>query len=184
MQLGEDSEIGGSDAFWKSVIFIVSAVLCIAVGFLILGPRPAIGADEASTLDVTGLPHVNAALNAITTILLIGGVWAVKSGARKLHQRLMISAFATSTAFLTSYVIYHWFKSGPRHYHGEHTTLYFVVLVSHILLAAGILPMVLLTVYRAFRRQHARHRRLGRWTFPVWQYVSLTGVQIYLMLYY
>ena len=95
----------------------------------------------------------------------------------------MLSAFACSATFLVTYVIYHWFKSGPRAYQGDWPTLYLVILITHIVLAMVILPLALLTLYRGWTRQDTSHRALARITLPVWLYVSVTGVVIYGMLY-
>jgi len=171
------------DAFWRRIIYTLSVVICAAVAFLILGPRPETGALTRGSLDVSALPHVNATFNGITTALLLGGLWAIQQRQRALHQRLMLTAFGSSSAFLVSYVMYHWFKDGPRHYTGDFTILYGTILISHILLAAIILPMALFTLYRAFTGNFAAHKKIARWTFPVWLYVSVTGVQIYVMLY-
>ena len=95
----------------------------------------------------------------------------------------MLAAFGVSTLFLISYVIYHWFKAGPKSYEGEFTTIYFIILISHIVLAAIILPMALITLYRGWQNQIQQHRKIAKITFPLWLYVSVTGVIIYLMLY-
>ena len=95
----------------------------------------------------------------------------------------MLGAFATSTFFLITYVIYHWFKSGPTEYMGEWETLYFFVLITHILLAAIILPLAMLTLYRGWTMNIAKHRKIAKITLPLWLYVSITGVIVYLMLY-
>lgn len=166
--------------FWPRVIYIVSAVLAAAVAFLILGPRPA---GTHGALDVSGLPLVNASLNATAGGLLVLGLAFVKRGRLTAHKRTMLTAFATSAAFLVSYVIYHWFKAGPRAYAGDFRGLYLTILLTHVVLAAAIMPMILMTLYRGFQDDRARHRRLARITLPLWLYVSVTGVVIYLMLY-
>ena len=179
-----------SDGFWLRIIYILSALVCAAVGFLILGPRPE-GTEGA--LDVSALPSVNASLNALTTCLLLVG-WVLVRSARDLtgaareariaqHRRAMLAAFSTSSAFLVSYVLYHWFKDGPRAYEGDLRAVYLTVLLSHIVLAAAIIPLALITLYRGFTGQIARHRRIARITLPTWLYVSVTGVVIYAMLY-
>lgn len=168
------------DGFWLRLIYIVSAVLAAAVAFLILGPRPA-GMEGA--LDVSALPLVNASLNGTCAVLLVAAVIAVKRGAIRWHKRLMLSAFTVSAAFLVSYVIYHWFKAGPKPYTGGLRGLYLTILISHVVLAAVALPMQLITLYRGWREQLDRHRRIARVTFPLWLYVSVTGVVIYFMLY-
>lgn len=95
----------------------------------------------------------------------------------------MLSAFGTSAAFLVSYVIYHWFKSGPKVYTGDFTTIYYFILLTHILLAVVIIPLALITLYRGWTSQLPKHRKIAKFTFPLWMYVSVTGVLIYIMLY-
>lgn len=168
------------DGFWLRLIYIVSAVLAGAVAFLILGPRPA---GMEGVLDVSALPAVNATFNGICASLLIAAVICVKRGAIRWHKRLMLAAFAASAAFLVSYVIYHWFKAGPKPYVGAYRGVYLTILLTHIVLAVVALPLQLVTLYRGWRDQRARHRRLARVTFPIWLYVSVTGVVIYWMLY-
>ncbi len=169
-----------NDKFWLRIIFILSAIISLAVAFLILGPRPA-GTEGA--LDVSALPIVNSILNSITTILLILAFIAIKNKNISLHKKLNLSAFTTSAMFLITYVIYHWFKAGPKIYVGEFTTIYYTILISHILLAIIILPMALITLYRGWRNQIEKHRKIAKITFPLWLYVSVTGVIIYFMLY-
>ena len=95
----------------------------------------------------------------------------------------MLTSFGTSGAFLVSYVIYHWFKSGPKEYLGNYSELYFFILITHIVLAATIIPLALLTLYRGWSENLPKHRRIAKITLPIWLYVSVTGVIIYLMLY-
>jgi putative membrane protein len=130
------------DVFWLRIIYIVSALLCAAVMFLILGPRPE---GTRGALDVSALPTVNASFNALSAVLLCTGVALVKKRRIAQHRTVMLMAFASSAAFLTSYVIYHWFKSAPTKYAGAVPGLYFAILVSHVLLAAAILPLALVT---------------------------------------
>jgi len=95
----------------------------------------------------------------------------------------MLTAFGTSAGFLVTYVLYHWFKSGPQLYTGDFTTVYYVILISHIILAIIILPMALMTLYRGWTDQLAKHRKIAIITLPIWLYVSVTGVVVYYMLY-
>ena len=95
----------------------------------------------------------------------------------------MLTCFGTSTLFLVSYVVYHWFKSGPKKYGGDFEIIYFIILFSHIVLAAIIIPLALFTLYRGWNNQIKRHRSIAKITLPIWLYVSVTGVIIYLMLY-
>lgn len=169
-----------ADAFWKRIIYIVSAVICGAVAFLILGPRPD---GMSGRLDVSSLPAVNASLNTASTILLLGAWFAIKRAKVNLHKKAMLAAFAVSSTFLVTYVIYHWFKEGPKRYIGAYRGLYVSILLSHIVLAVSILPLALVTLYRGWAMQFEKHRRIARIAFPIWLYVSVTGVLIYWMLY-
>lgn len=158
----------------------MGVVICAAVAFLILGPRPE---GMAGLLDVSGLPVVNASLNGITTLLLVTGLVLVKQRRFDAHKTVMLASFGSSTAFLVSYVIYHWFKAGPKLYEGDFRTVYLVILLSHIVLATVIVPMALITLYRGWTDQRPKHRKIARITLPIWLYVSVTGVLIYWMLY-
>ncbi len=135
-------------------------------------------------MDVSQLPHLNAALNALSAGLLTAGYWAVRTRRLHLHKRLMISAMVVSAAFLTSYLFYHFGVELTRKYTGAYRTLYFIVLISHVIGAMVNLPMVIATAYRALTAQFDRHRRIARWTLPLWWYVSVTGVIVYVMLYH
>jgi uncharacterized membrane protein YozB (DUF420 family) len=135
-------------------------------------------------MDVTHLPLLNACLNALSACLLTVGYVAIRRGNRIAHQRCMVSAVATSTLFLISYLVYHALVGSTRFTgQGWIRPVYFAILISHTVLATAIVPLVLGTVYLAWRQRFEQHRRLARWTFPLWLYVSLTGVLIYLLLY-
>ena len=168
------------DSFWLRIIYIVSIIISATVAFLILGPRP-VGIEGA--LDVSKLPLLNASLNGMTTILLVIGYILIRKKKRQQHKNIMLTAFGTSAAFLVSYVIYHWFKSGPKQYTGAFPEIYFFILITHIILAAIIIPLALITLYRGWSDQLKKHRKIARITLPLWLYVSVTGVVIYLMLY-
>lgn len=167
------------DKFWLYIIGIISLAICGAVAFLILGPRP----DNLNKIDVSSLPLVNATLNSMTFILLVAGLIAILKKKVELHKNIMLGSFFTSTVFLMSYVIYHWFKIAPKKYTGEWTTFYYTILISHIILAAIIVPLALVTFYWGWRDDRPRHKKIARVTFPIWIYVSITGVLIYVMLY-
>ncbi|MBC8322974.1 MAG: DUF420 domain-containing protein [Candidatus Marinimicrobia bacterium] len=169
-----------ANRFWLRIIYIVSFIIFGAITFLIIGPRPE---GLKGSLDVSGLPKINATLNGLTTILLIIGFVFIKQKKRIAHKNTMLTTFGTSAAFLTTYVIYHWFKSGPKLYAGDYTGFYYFILITHIILAAAIIPMALITLYRGWTDQITKHRKIAKITFPVWLYVSVTGVAIYLMLY-
>ena len=169
-----------NDIFWTKIIYIISVVISLAVAFLILGPRPE---GLEGRMDVSMLPLVNASLNGITTILLLTGYILILKKMIDKHKLVMLSAFGTSSLFLVSYVIYHWFKSGPKLYIGDYETVYYFILLTHIILAAIIIPLALFTLYRGLSTQIDKHRKIAKITLPIWLYVSVTGVIIYYMLY-
>ena len=169
------------DSFWFTIIYIVSIAIIATVAFLILGPRPQ--GIEYYNIDVSLLPTINASLNLITAILLCVALIFIKNKKIKLHQNTMLIAFGTSFLFLINYVIYHGFKSGPKEYIGDFIYIYYFILISHILLAMIILPLSLITLYRGWNSQINKHRKIAKITLPIWIYVSITGVVIYLMLY-
>jgi uncharacterized membrane protein YozB (DUF420 family) len=130
------------------------------------------------------LPAVNATLNATATILLVCGFLMIKRGRIDVHRRFMLSAFAMSVLFLISYVIYHMnVLSKPFTGQGPIRIVYYVILVSHILLAMTVPPLAIITLSRGLRMRVDRHVAIARWTLPIWLYVSVTGVVVYLMLY-
>ena len=130
------------------------------------------------------LPALNATLNAFSGILLLIGYGFIRAGRERSHRACMIAAFATSTLFLMSYLTYHAIHgSTPFTGTGVIRTIYFSILISHTLLAAIVPVLAILTVVAALRDQRARHRRLARWTLPIWLYVSATGVTVYWLLY-
>ena len=169
-----------NDSFWLRIIYIMTTVISLVVAFLILGPRPD---GMEGMLDVSALPMVNATLNSITTLLLIVALVLIKQKKIDAHKKVMLSAFGTSTLFLVTYVIYHWFKAGPRLYIGEWTTFYYIILLSHIILAIIVMPLALIALYRGWNNQITKHRKIVKFAYPVWLYVSITGVTIYGMLY-
>ena len=168
------------DSFWIRIIYIVSIIICSAVAFLILGPRPA---GMEGSIDVSSLPFLNASLNAITTALLIYGYILIRGKKRQHHKNVMLASFGTSAAFLVSYIVYHWFKAGPKKYLGDYSEVYFFILITHIILASIIIPLALITLYRGWTENLVKHRRIAKITLPLWLYVSVTGVAIYIMLY-
>ena len=130
------------------------------------------------------IPTLNALLNAITAIFLLFGFFFIRRGRIRSHRLAMTSAFVTSTLFLISYLSYH-YHAGVKHFAGTGWVrpVYFFILTTHTVLAAVIVPLVLLTLWRAFRGDFIRHRAIARWTWPIWMYVSVTGVVIYWLLY-
>ncbi len=142
-------------------------------------------------MTVYDLPHVNAALNGLSTVLLGTGFVFIRRRNMRAHATCMVSAFLTSVLFLASYLTYHTarqMKEGVGHtkFAGEGMAagIYYVLLISHIVLAAAVPVLAILTLRLAIKRDFLRHRRLARWTWPIWMYVSVTGVLVYFMLYH
>jgi putative membrane protein len=132
----------------------------------------------------TDLPTLNALLNALAAILLTGGLVQIKRGNIAAHRRFMIAAFGMSGLFLVSYVIYHaQVGSVPYPGTGVWRVIYFAILIPHVILAAAVLPLALVTLRRGLARHDAAHRRIARITLPIWLFVSVTGVIVYVMLY-
>lgn len=135
-------------------------------------------------MDVKDLPAVNAFLNGSAAVLLASGYAAIRAGRRGLHKRLMLAAASVSAAFLVSYLLYHWHAGSVRFQGtGRARVLYFAILVSHTVLATLNVPLILRALYLALRGRFEEHRRLARWLWPSWMYVSVTGVVVYVMLY-
>jgi putative membrane protein len=133
---------------------------------------------------VSQLPTVNAALNSLSAIFLIIGFFLILSRRVSAHRACMLSAFVCSSLFLISYLIYHsQVGSVPFKGQGWIRTVYFGVLLTHTTLAVGVVPLALVTLVRALKQRFPAHRRIARWTFPIWLYVSVTGVVVYWMLY-
>ncbi len=136
-------------------------------------------------MSVTDLPAVNATLNSLCTILLVAGWWFIKHERKRQHIVCMVSALTVSAVFLACYVVYH-YHVGSIRFTYEHPfirPLYFFILITHVILAAAIVPLVIMTVIPALRARFDRHRKWARITLPLWLYVSITGVIVYLMLY-
>ena len=135
-------------------------------------------------MTASDLPTLNASLNATSAVLLATGYYFIRTGRRERHKACMIAALVVSALFLTSYVVYHvQVGSVPFKGVGVIRTVYFTILITHVLLAIAIVPLVLITVSRALSARFDRHRAIARWTLPLWFYVSVTGVAVYLMLY-
>ncbi len=131
------------------------------------------------------LPTVNATLNAVAAVLLVTGWAFIKAGRERAHKITMLLAFAVSIAFLTCYLIYHYHKLSVK-FEGPPSVrpVYYTILISHVTLAATVPVLASITIYLGLRDRRARHRQFARWTFPIWLYVSITGVVIYAMLYH
>ena len=142
------------------------------------------GQSAVDLISIGDLPALNAFLNALSATFLTTGYVLIRRGDRVRHKRFMLAALTTSALFLTSYLVYH-FNTGSRPFAGQGAIrlVYLAILLTHVVLAAFILPLALVTASRGLRSQFDRHVRIARWTLPIWLYVSVTGVVIYLMLY-
>lgn len=136
-------------------------------------------------ITVSELPAVNASLNATSAVLLCLGYYFIRHKQQTAHKACMLGAFGVSTLFLVCYVIYH-LNHGATKFPGQGAVryVYFFILITHTILATVIVPMILTTLYRALRGQFEKHKRIARWTWPLWVYVSVTGVVVYWMLYH
>mgnify|MGYP001592747693 CR=1 FL=1 len=165
------------DSTFLPVITVVSVLIPIVVAILMLLPGQEVFGD------LSALPLFHAMLNGLTALCLITGFILIKSGRQKLHKLCMLTALCFSSIFLVSYVIYH-FNTGHTEYGGEGwiRTVYFFILLTHILLATTIVPLALLAAYRGFTGQYDKHKKIVKWTFPLWLYVAITGVAVYLFM--
>lgn len=160
---------------YKKVIVALSVAIPLAVAVLFR--------VKIEGYDLTFLPPIYATINGLTAVLLIVAVWAIKNGKRSLHEALMKTCIGLSAAFLVMYVLYH-MTSDSTPYGGEGAIkyVYYFILISHILLSMIITPLVLFTFSRALSSSFERHRALAKFTFPIWLYVAVTGVIVYLMI--
>jgi len=158
----------------------LSLAIVLVVGYLLLGHRP----EPGTSALVAALPLLNACLNATSAVLLSAGWLFIRTRRVAAHKTCMVSALVVSILFLVSYVTYH-SLAGSRRFTAEGwiRLVYFPMLISHIVLAAAIVPLALTTVHRALQGNFVRHVRIARWTLPIWLYVSVTGVLVYWMLY-
>jgi len=163
------------------VIGLVSTLVLLSVGFLLLGRQRQIQRGY----DVSALPTLNAFLNGTSAVLLTLGYVFIRLKKVTAHKTCMLTAFGVSSLFLVSYLIYHYqVGSTPFGGTGWIRPVYFILLLSHIVLAACIVPLALMTIYRAWTEQFEKHRKIARLTLPLWLYVSVTGVIVYWMLYH
>jgi putative membrane protein len=163
---------------YYNLIRVLSIAIPIVVAVL-LGIRQKIDLGDWTRV----LPHLNAVINSFTALLLVTGFVFIKQKNVTAHRRSMQSAFVLGSLFLVSYVLYHLTNDSTSFGGvGEIRYVYFFVLISHILLSIGVVPLVLLAVYFAWSNQIARHKKMVKWTFPIWLYVSVTGVVAYLMI--
>jgi len=140
-------------------------------------------------MGIHDLPALNATLNGTSAVLLVCAYILIRNGHRQAHRNVMLTAFSVSVVFLISYVTYHWYliahNEGVLHYPGSGAirNVYLTILFTHTVLAATVPVLAIITLRRALKGEFARHKRIARWTLPIWLYVSVTGVVVYLMLY-
>ncbi|MEQ8302222.1 MAG: DUF420 domain-containing protein [Cyclobacteriaceae bacterium] len=160
---------------YRKLIIVLSVVIPLAVALLFR--------VKIEGYDFSFLPPIYASINGLTAILLLVGLWAIRSGHRAWHERIMKTCIALSASFLLMYVAYH-MTSDSTSYGGEGAVkyIYFFILITHILLSVAVVPMVLFTFSRALSGNFEKHRTLARFTFPIWLYVAVTGVVVYLMI--
>jgi putative membrane protein len=168
-----------SDRTFYVFAAVVSVAALTFIGYILVVRE---GGAKGS-LDLRFLPALNASLNALAASLLVAGYVAIRRGAWRVHRSCMASAFAASCVFLVSYLVYHYVHGDTRFEGvGVARAVYLAILASHVLLSMGIVPLALVTLFFATTERFDRHRRIARITLPVWLYVSVTGVVIYLML--
>jgi putative membrane protein len=168
-----------NDAKYFILIAVLSVAIPVVVALLLFVPQT----GKLGDVDVTFLPKLHALLNSLTAIALVLGFRFIKKGNIRYHRFAMVTAIVLSAFFLISYVTYH-YQAPPTRFGGEGAIrgIYYFILLTHIVLAAVIVPLVLLSVYFAVSNQIPRHRRIARWTFPIWLYVAITGVVVYFMI--
>lgn len=164
---------------YKPLIIIISVVLIGAIG--ILSGMP--GYEDFDAFDITILPLMNAIFNSFTFIFLVCALIAILKKNVTVHRRFIYAALGTTTLFLFSYVAFHFLSpSTPFGGEGFIAMFYYFILITHIVLAAAIVPLVLTSIARAWNMENERHRKIVRWTMPIWLYVSLTGVLVYILI--
>jgi putative membrane protein len=182
----------------KFIIRFVAGVTIFVITVVVVLNRHLIPGPAVAPSFTPYLPMLNAFLNGTCTVLLLTSLYFIKQGNIKVHKRLNIITFCLSSLFLVSYILFHYLMRNDTLYGdanfdgvlspeeraavGGMRTLYLAILVPHIILAAGVLPLILLSFYRGLQMQVAKHKKLVRWTFPIWLYVTITGVIVYLMI--
>ncbi len=162
------------------LVYAISIVVVSLVAFMLFFPQ---ALAFSTGINVSALPAFHAFLNGATAALLVIGFWLIKQRKFQAHKTVMVSAFILSSIFLVSYVIYH-SQAPASKFGGEGAVryVYFFVLITHIVLAAMILPLALFTIMRSWRGEFEKHKKVARWTLPLWLYVALTGVLVYVMM--
>ena len=160
------------------IIVIVSVLVPVLVAVLLKVQPP----EFAANLNLTFFPKFHASLNSLTAICLFIGIWFIKNKKIKQHRATMLTAFFLSTVFLISYVTYHSLQEESSVYEGSFRMVYLIILLTHIVLSALIMPLILLTFWKAINNKIEQHRKLAKWTFPLWLYVAISGVSVYVFM--
>lgn len=183
----------GKEALYRKIVLIVSFAIPAVVAFLILMPQT----GKLGDFDVSAFPGINATLNSLTSLCLVLALFAIKKKNISLHRACMSTAFVLSACFLVLYVLYHFQGPATRYGDTDHNGMldeaekaaagsirmvYYLLLVSHIILAAIALPFILLSFYYSLSRQFDKHKKIVKFSFPVWLYVAVSGVMVYLMI--
>jgi putative membrane protein len=165
---------------YSSLIIVISVLIPVAVALLFTVKLKDFGIDVTP---LSFLPPIYAVINGLTALVLVAGVLAIKNGKRKLHQRFMTTAIALSLAFLVMYIAYHMTTDSTK-FGGEGIIkyVYFFILITHIILSIIVIPLVLVTYVRALAQVFDKHKKIAKITFPIWLYVAVTGVVVYLMI--
>ncbi len=170
---------------FKSLWFSISGISLVIFAFLVWWIYGKETADSTGMAWVSALPYLNSGLNTLTAILLCFGVAAIKKGKKELHRNIMITAGVVSALFLVSYLTYHHFQGDTKFTGtGFIRTIYFTILISHVILSMVQVPLILGTFYLAFTKKWATHKKVAKITFPIWLYVSVTGVLVFIFLKY
>lgn len=172
-----------SDKRYLPLIWILSVAIPVVVAILLFVPKASIEGKSALGFDIFFLPLLNACINSAVTVLLLIGYYFNRVKNHDYHKYANLGAFTLSALFLVSYVVYHTFAPTIK-FGGEGAIryLYFFILISHILLATTIVPLALLAIYRGLTKRFNAHKKITRWTLPIWLYVSITGVVVYFMI--
>ncbi|MCU0437694.1 MAG: DUF420 domain-containing protein [Raineya sp.] len=171
------TELSAPKIFNKTVINILSVAIPVVVGVL-LGIRVKVNLGEWTKM----LPHVNAVINSLTAILLILGLVFIKQKNIKAHQNTMLAAFSLGSLFLVTYVLYHFSNESTKYPDNGYRMIYLFILISHIVLSMGVVRFVLLSLYYALNKDFVNHKKVTKIAFPIWLYVSITGVIVYFMI--
>ncbi len=168
--------VGIKEKKFNRIITVVSIVVPVFVAALF-------GVKIPNVEPLSFLPPIYASVNGLTAIVLVIAVWAIKNGKRELHQKLMTLCLGFSLLFLVMYVAYH-MTSDATTYGGEGVVkyIYYFILLTHIILSIGVIPLVLITYARGYLKKYDQHRRLAKYTFPIWLYVAVSGVVVYIMI--